>query len=92
MVRKGSGVRVPVWAWGIARDMLHSGVSVYELREDARSVAQTLPKIGGWLAELDLRADDLVTFARCGHGSQLTVWAPPQVLLDAVISLSSVRE
>lgn len=65
------------------------GVSHWEDAETAAAVARGQGK--DWLAVVDLsRADGRTPWAYVGRRSHITVWAPPPVLLAAVVDYVQV--
>lgn len=60
-----------------------SGVSCHLTTRDAAR-AQRRFRLGPFVAELDVRTDDKLMWAKTGGPGHVTVWAPPAVLLGYV--------
>lgn len=71
---------------------LHRGVSAFERRADAERRARQFRRLGGWIATLELDARTGAELARWGGVSHLTLWAPPEMLLAAVVDVTPVRQ
>ncbi len=59
------------------------GVSMHTTAARAISIARRF-HVGRGIAELDLR-DSVVAWARTGGRGHVTVWAPPELLLQGVV-------
>lgn len=69
-----------------AKDFFRAtGVSMF-LTKKAAERGQAKWGLGNYIAELDLRADDLVLWSKTGGYDHITVWAPPAVLLTYLVN------
>lgn len=65
--------------------LIYEGISVYDTREAAVETARRFPRIGGYVAELRIRADTGATYARGGPRGHLTLWGDPLMLSGATV-------
>lgn len=67
------------------------GLSVFETLEQARAQALAYPRLGRFVAVLDIPDSPLIRTERTtkteGH---YTIWGPVSVLLDSVVSVVSI--
>lgn len=68
-----------------------AGVSVYAELDDAVNQSRQFPRLGQWIAAVDLTVSD-ARIERTGSGldSHHTVWAAPEVLLASVVSVRGI--
>jgi hypothetical protein len=71
---------------------IYMGISVFERCGQAMAVARRFPRIGSYVAQLDLSADEGFSFARWGPKGHLTVWGAPAKLASAVVKVDRVRD
>lgn len=73
-------------------DRLFAGLSVFETKEQACQQARTYPKLGRYVAEIDIPLDAPVECERttrtAGHW---TIWASPGYLLGRIVTVSPVE-
>lgn len=72
--------------------VLHMGISVYMSQDQASQTARRWPKLGDYIARLELQAEHGFNVARTGHAGHLTLWAEPVKLRDATVDISTVAE
>ena len=70
--------------------MLWGAVSMFERREQARSLAQKLPKLGDSIAAVRLEPDAGISLASWGSPGHTSVWGPPDRLVESVIEVVAV--
>ena len=72
---------------------LWSGISVYDTEERARQAALDYPRLGAYIAMLEVREEDPVraerTTASLGHH---TLWGEPAVLLGRTLAVKAMVE
>lgn len=69
-----------------AKDFFRAtGVSMFTTRKGVER-ARRHWRLGDHIAELDMREDELVLWAKTGGYDHITVWAPPSVLLTYVVN------
>lgn len=68
-----------------------AGVSVYAEFEDAVNQCRQFPRLGQWIATVDLTMSD-ARVERTGSrlDSHHTIWSPPEVLLASVVAVRGV--
>ncbi len=71
---------------------LWSGLSVMETQEQARTLQRRFPRLGAYIAVLDIPVDDLIRIERTlrepGHH---TIWGEPDELLRAIVAVISAQ-
>jgi hypothetical protein len=72
--------------------VLHMGISVYMSHDQASQTARRWPKLGDYVARIELQADRGFNVARTGHAGHLTLWAEPVKLRDATVDIHTVVE
>ncbi|MDQ3768039.1 MAG: hypothetical protein M3370_00955 [Actinomycetota bacterium] len=70
--------------------LMHMGISVYTDPSVARGTAERFPKLGDYIAEVNIDATMGVDYARTGHPLHLTLWADPVKLCAAVADIEPV--
>jgi hypothetical protein len=70
--------------------VLHMGISVYTDVQVARGTAKRFPRLGNFIAHVDLDASMGSDYAHTGHPLHLTLWADPIKLRAAVIDIEPV--
>ena len=69
---------------------LSRGVSVLDSEERARATARRWPRMGRFIARLDISDEAAVTYERTGASGHYTLWADPTVLLASVTTVVPV--
>jgi hypothetical protein len=72
--------------------VIHMGISVYVGQDQAIETARTWPKLGGYVARIELEAGFGFNLARTGHRGHLTLWAEPVKLRDATADVDTIGE
>jgi hypothetical protein len=70
--------------------IMHMGISVYWTSERATETALTWPKLGCYIACLELSPDMGFNYAHTGHAGHLTLWADPVKLRDVATDIEIV--
>jgi hypothetical protein len=70
--------------------VIHMGISTYLGEGAARGTAQRFPKLGDFVARLDLTSGRGFNFAQTGHPGHLTVWGDPFKLHDVIGDIRAV--
>jgi hypothetical protein len=70
--------------------VIHMGISMYLDEGVARKTAQTFPKIGNWVARLELTHGQGFNYAHTGPRLHLTIWGDPVKLSRAAVDISPV--
>lgn len=65
---------------------------MYENLETAVETARTFPKLGQFIARLDLVTDQGISFAKWGGRTHMTVWGEAEKLCAFVIEILPVRQ
>lgn len=71
--------------------VLHMGISVYVNSNDALRTVRRWPKLGDYVARLDLRADMGFNYAHTGPPGHLTLWGDPVKLRDATVDIKTAH-
>lgn len=71
---------------------IHMGVSVYLSLEQARDTARRWPRLGAFVARLELLPPSAASFALTSFPGHLTVWGRAADLVGAVVSIVPVEE
>jgi hypothetical protein len=73
-------------------ERLFAGLSVFETLEQARRQAETYPRLGRFIAEIEIPLDAPIECQRTtrteGHW---TIWARPDYLLERIVMVTSVE-
>jgi hypothetical protein len=70
---------------------IHMGISVYMRAHMAHETAARFPKLGDYVARLELRAGLGVNLAQTGNPGHLTMWADPVKLTATVADIEPVQ-
>jgi hypothetical protein len=70
--------------------VIHMGISMYLDRDTAVGTAERFPKLGGFLAEVDLADGRGFNYAFTGHRHHLTIWGDPVKLSEATVDVDPV--
>ena len=70
--------------------IMHMGISVYLTSERATETALAWPRLGGYIARLELHSDMGFNYAHTGHAGHLTLWADPVKLRDVATDIEIV--
>jgi hypothetical protein len=65
---------------------------MYETLDAAMETAAMSPKLGGFVARIELVPDQGITIARWGAETHMTVWAEPAALRALVADVLPVRK
>jgi hypothetical protein len=71
--------------------VVHMGLSMYETINRAQRTARAWPKIGGWIARVDLVPGQGFCGARTGQPGHWTIWGRPDQLIRAVADIVRVE-
>ncbi len=71
--------------------VIHMGLSVFSSQEAARAIALRWPKIGRFLAEMQLQPGSGFCLADTGRPGHFTLWGRPLQLLDAIVDIVHVE-
>jgi hypothetical protein len=71
--------------------VIHMGISVYVNSNDAVRTARRWPRLGDYVAHLELRSDMGFNFAHTGQPGHLTIWGEPVKLRDAAVDIETVE-
>lgn len=73
--------------------IMHMGISVYRTSERAIETALTWPRLGHYIARLELRPEMGFNYAHTGHAGHLTLWADPVKLREVTthITIASLQ-
>jgi hypothetical protein len=67
---------------------MYDGVSVYWTEIQARNRARATPRLGGYIAVLDIPENAPITIQRTGLGrGHHTLWGPPDEMLRCVVNV-----
>ena len=70
--------------------VIHMGISVYINPAQAAATAERWPRIGTYVARIELRPGHGFNIARTGFPGHLTLWGEPVKLRDATTDIESV--
>jgi hypothetical protein len=70
--------------------VIHMGISVYTDGDVARETAERFPKLGDFIARLDLQPGHGFNYSPTGHPLHLTMWGDPVKLAAAVADIYPV--
>lgn len=90
--RSNSAVGAPTRGVERQYPVLHEGISMYEKLEAAEQTARAFPKLGRYVARVELTSGHGITYARWGARTHLTVWAEPETLRALVTAIEPVRQ
>jgi hypothetical protein len=65
---------------------------MYEDLAAATQTAQRFPKLGDYVARVELVSGWDITFARWGARTHMTVWGEPKALAALVVEIQPVRQ
>lgn len=71
--------------------VIHMGLSVFTSRDAARAMALRWPKIGRFLAEIQLEPESGFCLANTGSPGHSTLWGRPLQLRDAIVDIVHVE-
>jgi len=78
---------------GIERDepSIWAGLSMYDRENEARGQARRIPKLGSFLARLEITESDSIQVRQTGgNPAHHTIWGDPQQLLTCVVAVLAV--
>ena len=70
--------------------LIYEGISVYDTREAAVETARRVPRIGGHVAELRVRAETGARYARWGPRGHLTLWGDSLKLAQTTVDIMPI--
>ena len=70
--------------------VMHMGISAYWTSERASETALTWPKLGDYIARLQLHPSMGFNYAHTGHAGHLTLWGDPVKLCDVATDVEIV--
>jgi len=72
---------------------LHAGLSAFRTIHQARAMARRNPRLGPFIAVLDIPDDGAIRVERTTHRpGHYTVWGAPDTILECVIAVSPVSD
>ena len=69
---------------------LHAGISVMDSEEGARALARRYPRMGRFIARLDIPDDNPFVYEKTGAAGHYTLWGLPLVLRAYVAAVTPV--
>lgn len=69
---------------------LWSGLSVYDRQDAARAIALRFPKLGSYIATLQVSDDSTIRYRKTLGENHYTIWGEPAVLLASVVEVAPV--
>lgn len=70
--------------------VMHMGISTYLDEAIARGTAQRWPKLGEWVARLEMQHGNGFNYAHTGPPGHLTIWGDPVKLSAMVVDVVPV--
>lgn len=72
------------------RAVIHMGISMFKSRESAAAMSRKWPKLGRFVAKVELRACQGFNLAETGPVGHLTIWGRPPQLAQAIAEIYPV--